>query len=256
MVDWFSTNYTGTPFQFFTTPHFTALISLALVYSWLFYFRNGFRRDPDIDLRIRYGLAAVLIAQELSLNLWRLMNHTWSPANSLPLHLCGVSVVLSAIMLVNKNYLLYEINYFWGLGGAVQALLTPDIGIYGFPHFRYFQFFVSHGSIILAVLYMTWVHGYRPRLKSVWKIFGITNLYLVVIAGFNWVVGGNYLFICEKPVGGSLLDFLGPWPWYIVSLEFVGIISFLIYYLPWLIRDRLTAPEITADDPKLPETET
>lgn len=242
-MDWFSTAYTGTPFQFFTFPHFTALGALALVYGWLFYWRKGFRREPDVDLRLRYGLAAILILQELSLNLWRLVNHTWSPATSLPLHLCGVSVILSAIMLVNKNFLLYEINYFWGLGGAIQALFTPDIGIYGFPHFRYFQFFVSHGSIILAVLYMTWVHGLRPQLKSVWKVFGITNFYLVVIAGFNLLVGGNYLFICEKPIGGSLLDFLGPWPWYILSLEGVGLVSFLIYYLPWLIRDRLVAPE-------------
>jgi len=25
-----------------------------------------------------------------------------------------------------------------GIGGALQALLTPDLGLYGFPHFRFF----------------------------------------------------------------------------------------------------------------------
>ncbi|GAB4481644.1 MAG: hypothetical protein OHK0031_03670 [Anaerolineales bacterium] len=33
---------------------------------------------------------------------------------------------------------IYELLYFMGIGGALQALLTPDVGIYGFPHYRYF----------------------------------------------------------------------------------------------------------------------
>jgi len=254
MANWFSSNYSGAVFKFYSLPHLSALGILALLYIWLFTWRKGFRGSAKSDQRMRYILASVLILQELSLNAWRLVNHTWSPATSLPLHLCGVSVVLSAIMLVNRNYLLFEINYFWGLGGAIQALLTPDIGIYGFPHYRYFQFFVSHGTIIMAVLYMTFVHGYRPELKSVWKVFGITNIYLVVIAVFNWVVGGNYLFICHKPINGSIIDFLGPWPWYVLSLEGVGLVSFLIYYLPWLIRDRLVAPEeLATETHRLPQ---
>lgn len=248
MADWFSSDYTGAGFQFFSTSHFTALGVLAFIYGFLYHNRRVLRTNESADGRWRLVLASALILQELSLNSWRILNHTWTPATSLPLHLCGVSVILSAIMLVNKNYLLFEINYFWGLGGAIQALLTPDIGIYGFPHFRYFQFFVSHGLIITAVLYMTFVHGYRPELKSVWKVFGITNIYLVFIAGFNWVVGGNYLFICHKPINGSIIDFLGPWPWYVLSLEAVGLLSFLIYYLPWLIRDKLVAPEVSDVD--------
>jgi len=245
MPNLFSADYSGAPFQFFGILHLIPLGILALMYGLLYRQRNRLRSNRVFDLQGRTILAALLILQELSLNIWRLVNHTWTPATSLPLHLCGVSVILSAIMLLNRNYLLFEINYFWGLGGAIQALLTPDIGIYGFPHFRYFQFFVSHGLIILAVLYMTFVHGYRPQLKSVWKVFGITNVYLIFIAGFNWLVGGNYLFICYKPVNGSIIDFLGPWPWYVLSLEGVGLISFLIYYLPWLIRDKLFSPEVS-----------
>lgn len=246
MTNWFSANYSGAPFQFFSMLHLIPLGVLFLIYGLLYQQRNYIKLNRLFDLRTRTFLASILILQELILNSWRLANQTWSPATSLPLHLCGVSVVLNAIMLVNKNYLLFEINYFWGLGGAIQALLTPDIGIYGFPHFRYFQFFISHGLIILAVLYMTFIHGYRPQLKSVWKVFGITNIYLIFIAGFNWLVGGNYLFICYKPVNGSIIDFLGPWPWYVLSLEGVGLVSFLIYYLPWFVRDRLVAPEALA----------
>ncbi|MFA4839866.1 MAG: TIGR02206 family membrane protein, partial [Candidatus Neomarinimicrobiota bacterium] len=156
---------------------------------------------------------------------------------SLPLHLCGAAVILSAIMLVNKSYALYEIVYFWGLGGAIQALLTPDIGVYAFPHYRFFQFFVSHGSIVTASIFMTFDMNYRPKLRSIPKIFLITNCYMIFIAIFNYFTNGNYLFICHKPETASLIDVLGPWPWYILSLEVVGIISFYIYYSPFAIKD-------------------
>lgn len=236
MGKYFTTEYTGERFEFFTAPHWTALLILLSLYILLHVNRKQFQR-ASLDKYTRYTLASLLILQELSLNIWRLANGAWAVATSLPLHLCGVAVILSAVMLVNRNFKLYELNYFWGLGGAVQALLTPDIGIYGFPHFRYFQFFISHGLIIMASLYLTFSAGYRPNHKSIWRVFAITNIYMVFIAGFNWLTDGNYLFICHKPVDGSLIDFMGPWPWYILTLEVVAIVSFYIYYSPFAIKD-------------------
>ena len=180
--------------------------------------------------------AALLILQEISLNIWRAATGQWSMGESLPLHLCGVALILSAIMLVNDSYFLYELTYFWGFGGAIQAILTPD-STYGFPHYRFFQVFVSHGAIVTASVYMTFVVGYRPTFKSLIKTFWITNVYTAFIALVNLLVDGNYLFICHKPDTPSLLDYLGPWPWYILSLEVVGVISFLIYYAPFAIKD-------------------
>jgi hypothetical integral membrane protein (TIGR02206 family) len=185
----------------------------------------------------RYALAAFLIGQEIVYNVWRLSIGTWSVGNSLPLHLCGAAIVLSAVMLVTDSYALYEITYFWGFAGAIQALLTPD-STYGFPHYRFFQVFTSHGAIVTASVYMTFVVGYRPTLRSLWKTFLITNIYTGVIALFNWAVGGNYLFICHKPETPSLMDYLGPWPWYVASMELVGIVFFLLFYAPFGVADR------------------
>ena len=232
MGQYFNTDYSGNDFVFYSTSHWAALFVLLVFYLGLYFLRGQFK-NPRADKNTRYFLAGLLILQELSLNYWRIYNGTWTLGTSLPLHLCGLAVVLSAVMLVNNNYRLFELNYFWGLGGAVQALLTPDIGAYGFPHFRFFQFFISHGLIILASLYMVFVAGYRPTHKSIWRTFIVTNIYMVFIAGFNWLTNGNYLFICHKPVDGSLIDFMGPWPWYILSLEVVAVLSFYIYYAPY-----------------------
>jgi hypothetical integral membrane protein (TIGR02206 family) len=65
-------------------------------------------------------------------------------------------------MLITKNCLIYEFAYLIGIAGALQAVLTPDLGQYAFPHYRYFQVFISHGLIIISALYMTIVEGFRP----------------------------------------------------------------------------------------------
>lgn len=228
-------DYTDNPFSFFSNQHINALVFLFAIYILLFLFRNKLSK-PNIDIVARYIIAVALILQEISFNIWRATNGDWHMGTTLPLHLCGASIVLSAIMLINKNYTLFEINYFWGLGGAVQALLTPDIGLYGFPHYRFFQFFTSHGLIIVAVLYMVFVHRYSPTHKSIWKVFGITLIYTGFIAIFNLIFNGNYLFICWKPENGSIMDVMGPWPWYIIPLAFVAILSFYIWYAPFAIR--------------------
>ncbi len=228
-------DYTDNPFSFFSKHHINALLVLVGIYILIFLFRKKLR-NPKIDVKMCYIIAAALILQEISLSIWRAYNGAWHPGTSLPLHLCGASIVLSAIMLINKNYILFEINYFWGLGGAIQALLTPDIGMYGFPHYRFFQFFTSHGLIIVAVLYMVFVHQYTPKHRSIWKVFGITLIYTVFIAFFNLIFKGNYLFICWKPENGSIMDVMGPWPWYIGPLAMVAIISFYIWYAPFAIR--------------------
>jgi hypothetical integral membrane protein (TIGR02206 family) len=142
-------------------------------------------------------------------------------------------------MLVNDSYSIFEVTYFWGLAGATQALLTPDIADYGFPHYRFLQFFISHGAIVTANIYMTFVRGYRPTWKSYRKAIVVTLAYTVVIGGFNLLVGGNYLFICHKPPTASLLDIMGPWPWYLIPLTFVAIAIFTLFYSPYTIKDWL-----------------
>ena len=155
----------------------------------------------------------------------------------LPLHLCSVLVFASAYMLLTRSYKVYEFAYFLGIAGALQALLTPDAGIYGYPHFRFFQVIISHGSIVTAAIYMTFVEGYRPYVSSLKRVFIWANIYMIVVFFLNQILGSNYLFIAHKPETASLIDVLGPWPWYILVLEVIGIVMCLLLYLPYAIAD-------------------
>ena len=68
----------------------------------------------------------------------------------LPLNVCSVLIWLSGFMLIFKNRPIYEFAYFLGITACANYLLTPDLGIYGFPHYRFIETFISHGLVITA----------------------------------------------------------------------------------------------------------
>ena len=56
-----------------------------------------------------------------------------------------------------------------------------------------------------------------PRPGAVRRAFAATLAVAAAAATANLLTGGNYMWLREKPEAASLLDFMGPWPWYIVS---------------------------------------
>ncbi len=234
MGEWFGKDWSGAPFVLFSRAHWIALGLAALGGLALLRLR---RTDMMWHRRVRYGLAIILLVNETLWHLWNWTTGQWSLQTTLPLHLCSVLVFLSAWMLITENYTIYEFAYLLGIPGAMQALLTPDAGIYGFPHFRFFQVFISHGAIVISALYMTLIAGYRPRPASLWRVGLISNLYMIVVGVINVLIGSNYLYIAHKPATASILDALPPWPWYILWIEGLGIVSILLMYAPFALRD-------------------
>ena len=60
----------------------------------------------------------------------------------------------------------------------------------------------------------------------------LANIYLVIVTSINFLLGSNYMYTLRKPATASLLDHMGPWPWYILSGELVGLAMFTLLYLP------------------------
>lgn len=138
-----------------------------------------------------------------------------------------------------KSKKLFAFLYFAGLGSAIQAMATPDLGAYTFPHFRYIVFFVSHGCVFLACLFMASAEKYRPSVLALWVSVLIVNLYGACVFFIDRVLHANYLYLMKKPKTVSLLNVFGPWPWYLLSMEAAVILSFFILYIPfWLLKKR------------------
>lgn len=235
MDNFFGKDFSGPPFQLFSLQHLAAIAVLLLLIGWFFWLRKN--PDEKAEKRTRWSMAIVLLVNEMGWHLWNYVNGTWTVQTMLPLHLCSVFVFLSAIMLMTRSYAIFEFAFFLGIGGAMQAFLTPDLGMYSFPHFRYFQVFVSHGLIIAAALYMLIVERQRPTWKSLLKVILAGNLYYVVLFFINNWLGSNYMFTAHKPETASLLDMLGPWPWYLLAVEGIAAVVFVLFYLPFAISD-------------------
>ncbi len=235
MADFFDPNYTGGAFKLFGTGHIIfLLLDLAIILFLIFGWKNPTEKAKKT---VSYVLAAILFIWESAFHIWSLEIGTWSLTYHLPLHVCSIMVWASIIMLLTWNYRIYEFAYFIGMGGALQAVLTPEAGIYGLPHFRAFQTLIVHSTLVIVPIFMTTIVGYRPTWKSFLRVAVYTNVYMVIVYIINLLLGSNYLYLMHKPETASLLDVMGPWPWYILALEAMGFALFFIFYLPFFIKD-------------------
>ena len=224
------------PFELFGTEH---LLTIGLIAMTAVLLPPIVRRTGSTKWHrgVAAGIAIVLVLHEMIRIVFGGHLYGLSPTDRLPLHLCGVTLFLVAYMLVRRSYATFEVVYFWALGGTLQAILTPDLRV-GFPSAAYIVFFVNHGLVMVGVAYAVGVYRFRPTLRSVAKALAVTVAYAAVVGVLNPLLGTNYLYLRHKPEGASLLDYLGPWPWYLVSLFLVAVLFCFVYYLPFAYLER------------------
>jgi hypothetical integral membrane protein (TIGR02206 family) len=184
-------------------------------------------------------IAMALVISELSWQPYVLSKHAWSLGASLPVQLCDVAGFVAAAALVWRQLLLVEVAYFWGLGGTVQAVLTPDLKDQHFPSFPYLQFYVTHDLVILAALFLVIGLALHPRPGAVRRIYVLTLGFALVVGLIDLVTGGNYMYLRQIPAGGSLLNVMGPWPWYIAAGAVLTLVALVILDAPFR-RSRLS----------------
>jgi hypothetical integral membrane protein (TIGR02206 family) len=240
-------------FRSWTPAHLVPLALIAIVSIGLALLA---RRTGSFD-RFALAMALCLWANEFAYQLyWFFSARGWAAPTALMLQMCGLSILLLPVMLFSQQprvrQRLFDILWFWGIGGAIQALIAPDIGTSGFPSYRYVSFFVSHGLIIACTALMAAAGGVRLSFRSFVRALVVTNLLLLPVYGVDLALRlippydpGNYFVLGYPPPTGSMVDvfaeMFGPSPRYVVGLELMGLAVFLLLYLPWPIARRLSA---------------
>jgi hypothetical integral membrane protein (TIGR02206 family) len=235
---YFAATWDGDPFMLFG-PDQMGIIAFFILFNLSFF---GLRKIQSERFRrtMRIGLGVTLLLFEVAWQTWCLATGQWDIRENLPLHMCSLFLFINAFMVFTRSYTLYEFSYCLGIGSGLMAFLTPDPGPYGLWHFVPVQTIFGHGLLVSLTLYMTIVEGFRPSWRSIPKtfLFGVSAMILSYI--INRFLGSNYIFTLHKPESASLLDLLGPYPWYLLSMLAVGLGLMVVLVAPWELSKRFS----------------
>jgi hypothetical integral membrane protein (TIGR02206 family) len=203
----------------------TAAVAVAMV--------AGARRWGDAwAVPVGRGLAVVILGGFACEQLTYAVRGEWSAQVNLPLQLTDAVTLVSVVALWRpESALLVELVYFWALSASLQAVITPDLA-QAFPDVLFFTYFATHSGAVAAACLLVFGARRAPRPHAAWRAYAITAAFAAVAALATVVTGGNYMFLRHKPVRGSLLDLMGPWPVYIAAGAALGLVMFLA--LAWL----------------------
>ena len=227
-------------FTLFSSQHILASGFVFLIIALIIVNQSKLRESKYFN-HIRIGLGILTLSQEVLLNIYRIAFGEWMIGTSLPLQLCGLAVITSSIVLITKSKKLFINTFFVMLIGATMALITPGIDKnLGFPHFRFFQFFLAHGLIVINFTFILFVMNFHKdvKYKTIYKNFVSLAILAVIMLGVNLLTDGNYMYLMHKPYGDTAFDLFGEHPWYIINILWLGVpVLFHLFYVPFFIRD-------------------
>jgi hypothetical integral membrane protein (TIGR02206 family) len=223
-------------FEAFAGSHVTMLVVFVLGIGAVVGWGRHHRGQPQE--RARRRLFAVLIAVfAAALQVYQFTPNDYSLQTSWPFQLCDVAVVAVVLALWTRGARATAFTYYVGLTLTVQAIVTPALDS-DFPDPRFVAFWGMHMGIVWAGCYLTWGLGWRPT----WRLWvfsvGVTALWAVSVVALNLALGTNYGYLMRKPSTASVLDLLGPWPWYVlVEVVVISLFWLLVMTLPWQVAD-------------------
>lgn len=216
-----------------TTAHAVALVSIAGVAGALV---AVVRARPGVAPFVRVGLAGLLLGGAIAYVAVEWWLGVLGPRDFLPLHLCDFAIFLAAFALLTRRVGAVELVWFWALTWVLVAVVTPAADG-SFPDWRWILYFAMHGGVIAAALVLVAGSGIRPRTGAAWRAFGWTAAYAALVGAVDLATGANFLWLRAKPVQPTLLDWLGPWPVYLIVAGALGLAGFLLLGLPFARED-------------------
>ncbi|MCF6139248.1 TIGR02206 family membrane protein [Pseudalkalibacillus berkeleyi] len=223
-------------FIIFSMSHLFMIALMFLVILTFIVFRQSLRSNGKVRYMIRWGFFSVLILSEASYQIWSVVHAVWDPRFQLPLQLCSISSFVVLYFLLKPTPSRFQLVYFIALLPPLLAIITPDL-LYNSPHYRFFQFFIHHISLVSVVFFYIIVEKFRPKFKSILIAFMFINLIALPISFVNQSIGSNYMFLEGPPSSNTLLSLFGTGYSYLIKLEIVTITAFFLTYVPFLLKN-------------------
>jgi hypothetical integral membrane protein (TIGR02206 family) len=191
-------------------------------------------RDGPSQQRDRRVFATAIVLIAVPLHVFELTPAAWDLGSSLPFQLCDIAWALAAVALWTRTWWAVAFTYYVGLSIVSQGVVTPSLG-QNFPDPRFLGFWGVHLLVVWSAIYLVWGLGLQPTWRSYWFTVALTAGWALAAYCFNLVAGTDYGYLNRKPGSASVLDVLGPWPWYVVAEIAIVFLGWLVVMtLPWL----------------------
>lgn len=228
-------------YQMSNNEQFIPIIIMIVIILLLIIYRNKIRTNKKIEKIIRHTLISVSSIIFISYYLI-----TWSikgvELDNLPLHLCYIVNILCIILGINKSKKIYDFVICYGVIGGLASLVSMDTSLSSM-YFKYYQFMVSHISIILIPIYFLIIHKYYLNENDIKKIYILLQVMGIAIGMFNHKFGTNYFFIMfnsNLAARGTILEDLGEGYNYFINLELlVTIYTGVIYIFIKILNSKI-----------------
>ncbi len=230
-------------FVLFGLPHCTALAATAAAAVYMVRLNRSTSVTPERKHRANVVLALVLITavlldppltwwryRESPDTAWRLVRET-----ALPFYLCDVVSLVLAYALIRRRQRWAEIGYLWGLAGTMQGLITPTL-YFSWDTPEYYSFFAEHGGVPVAGLTLAFGTELKPMPRAFCRAVFWSWVYMAVVFGVNVLLSANYGFLNEKPAVGTMFDYMGDYPWYLLTLQGIAFTLYALLLLPFRRR--------------------
>lgn len=234
-------------FETFGLPHCTAMAVTAVAAVGMI----ALHRSPKVTAEKKHRanvMLGVMLIIAVALDpvlTWLRYDHEPGMAaklvreTALPLYLCDVVSLVLAYALITRKQRFAEMGYLWGVAGTVQGLITPTL-YFSWDTPEYYAFFAQHGGVPVAALALVFGVGLQPQNGAFRRAIYWSWAYMAGVFALNALLGANYGFINGKPAVGTLFDYMGPYPWYLITLQIVAFTFYFLLLLPF--RRQATIP--------------
>lgn len=176
----------------------------------------------------------------MPLQILQLVPGEWNLQTSLPFQLCDLAWMFAVFALWTRSRLASTITYLWGITLTTQGMLTPDLAS-DFPEPRFLMFWGMHVLIVWASFFLVLGLRILPTWHTYRQTVAITLGWAISAYVFNVVAGTNYGYLNRLPKSSSLLDYLGPWPLFVVLEIAIVVTVWAMLTWPWC-RNRSREP--------------
>lgn len=187
-------------------------------------------KHKEENRRLEIFIGIVLIIQQGALYMWYTATNYNVLTQGLPLYHCRIAILFLSIGLLFNKVPLMKLGAYWGLAGAIIALVIPaDMDPFMFPHITMVSFFIGHMFLLWGSIYVLYAKKIGITKTDLKRILTFTNTYCVVIYIFNYMAKSNYGFMNSSPiqVGNNLNHFM----YGIIVILISNIVINIIYHV-------------------------